>query len=164
MKRLKEAGVVVLWRPFHEMNGTWFWWGPNDRTKQTNAKDFQLLWQDMHRTFEAMGLDNLVWVYAGNNPWKPYVRDAFVAMYPGADFVDVVGMDIYKAPVPEFAENYETLKQFNKPIVIAECGDDIDNLGVKVLDERDLVRQYKGKAAYFMQWSSWRTRSSWLRA
>lgn len=155
LKELKDAGVVVLWRPFHEMNGTWFWWGPNDDRQPTNLEDFKHLWQDMHTTFNKMGLDNLIWVYSANKPFNQVTKDNVETMYPGKDYVDVVGMDIYKAPVPDFAENYDVLKKLNKTIVIAECGDDIDNTGTKILDERDILKTYKGKAGYFMQWHSW---------
>ncbi|GAB2595190.1 glycoside hydrolase family 26 protein [Spirosoma areae] len=140
---------------FHEMNGSWFWWGANDAETPTNLADFKQLWQDMHQTFTSMGLDNLVWVYAANNPFSPVTREAVLTMYPGDAYVDVVGMDIYKAPVPDFTENYKILQKLNKPIVVAECGDDIDNQGVKVLDELEIIRQYRGKAGYFMQWHSW---------
>lgn len=125
---LKDAGVVVLWRPFHEMNGPWFWWGPNNANRPTSLADFQLLWQDIYQTFTAMGINNLVWVYAVNNPFSPSTKDAVVSMFPGDAYVDVVGMDIYKAPVPDFTDNYELLKKLNKTIVLAEC-DDIDNQG-----------------------------------
>ena len=155
LKALRKAGVVVLWRPFHEMNGSWFWWGPNDAKSPSNLEDFKLLWQDQHQTFAQMGLDNLVWVYAVNNPFNAVSRDAILGMYPGAAYVDIVGMDIYKAPVPDFIDNYALLKQFSKTIVVAECGDDIDNQGKKVLDELDLLKKYRGKAGYFMQWHSW---------
>ncbi|MDR6562311.1 MULTISPECIES: glycosyl hydrolase [unclassified Arcicella] len=155
LKKLKDAGVVVLWRPFHEMNGSWFWWGPNDDKQPTNLEDFKILWQDMHKTFRKMGLDNLVWVYAPNNPFSSSTKEAVLTMYPGDSYVDIVGMDIYKAPVPDFTDNYELLKKLNKTIVIAECGDDIDNKGTKVLDETEIVKKYKGKAGYFMQWHSW---------
>ena len=76
-------------------------------------------------------------------------------MCPGNAYVDMIGTSIYKAPLPDFKENYETLKQFKKTIMIAECGDDIDNQWVKVLDEIDMLRKYRGKAGYFLQWASW---------
>lgn len=155
LKKLQDAGVTVLWRPFHEMNGSWFWWGPNDGKQPTNLADFRLLWQDMHKTFTDMGLDNLVWVYAVNNPFSPSTKEAVISMFPGEAYVDLVGMDIYKAPVPDFTDNYELLKKLNKTIVVAECGDNIDNQGKKVLDEVEIVKKYRGKAAYFMQWHSW---------
>lgn len=155
---LKKAGVVVIWRPFHEMNGNWFWWGLEDAKKTTKAGDYHLLWRDMHATFTQMGLDNLIWVFAPSNPWNQDVRNSLALLYPGGDYVDMVGMSIYKAPVPDFVENYATLKQFNKTIVIAECGDDIDNQGKKVLDELDILTKYRGKAGYFLQWASWQNR------
>jgi mannan endo-1,4-beta-mannosidase len=152
---LKKAGVVVIWRPFHEMNGNWFWWGLEDAKKTAKVNDYHLLWQDMHKTFTQMGLDNLIWVFAPSNPWNQDVRNSLALLYPGNDYVDIVGMSIYKAPLPDFVENYATLKQFSKTIVIAECGDDIDNQGDKVLDEMDMLRKYRGKAGYFLQWASW---------
>lgn len=152
---LKKAGVVVIWRPFHEMNGNWFWWGLKDAKNTTKARDFHQLWQDMHSTFLQMGLDNLLWVFAPSNPWNQDVRTAISRLYPGNKYVDIVGMSIYKAPLPDFDENYGTLRQFGKTIVIAECGDDIDNQGDKSLDELDFLRKYRGKAGYFLQWASW---------
>lgn len=152
---LKKAGVVVIWRPFHEMNGNWFWWGLEDAKNPKKVSDYHLLWQDMHKTFTQMGLDNLIWVFAPSDPWNQDVRNSLALLYPGSEYVDIVGMSIYKAPVPDFLENYASLKQFNKTIVIAECGDDIDNQGVKVLDEMDILRKYRGKAGYFLQWASW---------
>jgi mannan endo-1,4-beta-mannosidase len=151
LKKLKAAGVVVLWRPFHEMTGPWFWWGPNDPKQPTNLKDFQLLWLDMHRTFDELGLDNLVWVYAGFDLRNQIDQDIFKSMYPGAHVVDVVGMDIYQVPVPDLGRNLATMQSFQKPIVISECGGD----AVSPLDEREFLEQYAGKAACFMQWTSW---------
>jgi mannan endo-1,4-beta-mannosidase len=59
LKQLKDSGVIVLWRPFHEMNGSWFWWGVNDNKEPTNQGDYKALWKDMYETFfKDFGLDN----------------------------------------------------------------------------------------------------------
>jgi len=39
LQQLRDAGVVVLWRPFHEMNGGWFWWGAKNRRFLFNSGD-----------------------------------------------------------------------------------------------------------------------------
>jgi mannan endo-1,4-beta-mannosidase len=55
LQELKEAGVVVLWRPFHEMNGGWFWWGAKD------PDAFIRVWQHMFDYFsKTKNLDNLL--------------------------------------------------------------------------------------------------------
>ena len=84
LQELKEAGVVVLWRPFHEMNGGWFWWGGHD------PETFIRLWREMFDYFsDAKGLDNLLWVYAPNH------GNRTAAYYPGDRYVDLVGLDAY---------------------------------------------------------------------
>jgi len=62
LKELKDAGVVVLWRPFHEMNGGWFWWGAKE------PEQFIALWRHMFDYFsKTKSLDNLLWVYGPNH-------------------------------------------------------------------------------------------------
>lgn len=87
--KLRDAGVVVIWRPFHEMNGAWFWWH-----QQTQA-DFRDLWINMFDYFtNTRGLNNLLWGYSPNIAWDKWAqRPDFY--YPGAEYVDVVGLDVY---------------------------------------------------------------------
>ena len=55
LQALKQAGVVVLWRPFHEMNGGWFWWGGK------SPDSFVAVWRHMFDYFtRTKGLDNLL--------------------------------------------------------------------------------------------------------
>ncbi|WP_319501302.1 glycosyl hydrolase [uncultured Draconibacterium sp.] len=85
---LKENKVPVLWRPFHEMNGSWFWWGPKKGTGNDGAQ-FVKLWQFMFDYFyHDKKLDNLIWVWGGS-----YEADA--SFYPGEKYVDIVGTDTY---------------------------------------------------------------------
>ena len=86
LKRLERAGVPVLWRPFHEMDGKWFWWG------RGGAEGFVKLWRLMYdRYTHHWGLRNLIWVLGFSDapgdltPW-----------YPGDDCVDILGGDSYK--------------------------------------------------------------------
>lgn len=83
LKKLQDAGVPVLWKPFHEFDGVWFWWGKG------GSDNFIKLWQLMYdRYTNHHGLNNLIWVlgYSGevNDNW-----------YPGDEFVDIVGADNY---------------------------------------------------------------------
>ena len=80
LKSLRDAGIPILWRPLHEASGGWFWWGA------TGADDYKWLWKLMfNRMTYVHGLDNLIWVWnAQNKDW-----------YPGDEYVDIVGEDIY---------------------------------------------------------------------
>lgn len=151
LQALKNAGVVVIWRPFHEMNANWFWWGINEYNgKQTNVQAYINLWKDMYDTFvDDYGLTNLIWVYSPNSfsSWTAPVK----AYYPGSAYVDLVGEDVYSAVggLPDYAE----LSSFGKPIVVTECGPNSANYGK--YDESAMVANIVGKACYFLQWHSW---------
>jgi mannan endo-1,4-beta-mannosidase len=83
LKRLADAGVPVLWRPLHEADGQWFWWGSK------GPVPFVALWRLMHdRLTGVHGLHNLIWVYSYANRVDP-------RWYPGDGYVDVVGVDGY---------------------------------------------------------------------
>lgn len=81
LKLLRDADIPVLWRPFHEAAGGWFWWGKD-------AASFKSLWIAMFNYFKTEGLDNLIWV------WTTEGNDS--DWYPGDQYVDIVGRDIYK--------------------------------------------------------------------
>lgn len=87
--RYKGKLIPIAFRPFHEMNGAWFWWGsPN-----TNAIEYVQLWR---KTVEILrdeyDLHNLLYVYSPN---KLNPEDDYLAFYPGDRYVDVLGIDIY---------------------------------------------------------------------
>ncbi|MEW6158499.1 MAG: putative Ig domain-containing protein [Verrucomicrobiota bacterium] len=88
LAELRDAGVVVLWRPMSEMNGGWFWWG---RARQA---DYIALWRHMHDYFTRVkGLHNLLWVYESDSGVHPGVPSDYYV--PGDDVVDVVGHNFY---------------------------------------------------------------------
>lgn len=90
---LRDDRIPVIFRPYHEMNGGWFWWGGN-------ALRFKALWlMTYNRYVNHHRLDNLLWAW---NPDKPYpgVED----FYPGDATVDLLGTDIY--PDPNRKETY----------------------------------------------------------
>ncbi len=86
LTKLKEADVPVLWRPLHEAEGAWFWWGAEgpEPCKQL----YRLLYDKLTNEY---GLDNLIWV------WTGYTFPTSAAWYPGDDVVDMVGYDKYNA-------------------------------------------------------------------
>lgn len=151
LQKLRDAGVVVLWRPFPQMNGDQFWWGINAyQDQQTNVQDFTALWQDLYETLTYdYGLDNLLWTYSvmpqlgWNAPGTAY--------YPGSDYVDLVGMEYY-GPHPDFPD-FQSLHSLGKTLVISETGPSGGSEGT--WDELQLISVLAGKAAYFLQWHSY---------
>lgn len=117
LKRLQAAGVPVLWRPYHEMNGAWFWWGARRGSR------FVDLWKQHYQRLTAHhGLHNLVWVWNTNAPNHFRVRK-YADLYPGADTVDILATDIYGGSYQQRFHD-DLLKLANgKPISIGECGE-----------------------------------------
>jgi mannan endo-1,4-beta-mannosidase len=113
LKQAQTAGVPVLWRPFHEMNGNWFWWCQQSR--------FPELWIQMYdRLTHFHGLNNLLWVYSANFPQDPVEK-----YYPGQNYVDILGLDIYENYGASYTDAlYAALVKLanGKPIGITENG------------------------------------------
>ena len=110
LQQLRDAGVPVLWRPFHEFDGQWFWWGKG------GADNFIKLWQMMYDRFtNEYGLNNLIWVlgYSGE------VKDGW---YPGNDYCDIIGSDTYDNSTNLSAWNRLTALGTGKPMAFHECG------------------------------------------
>ena len=78
LKQLQDAKVPVLWRPYHEMNGDWFWWGGRYEGKYTTAALYR---QIFDRLVNNHKLNNLIWVWSVDRPSKP--GREFVNYYPG---------------------------------------------------------------------------------
>jgi mannan endo-1,4-beta-mannosidase len=137
LKQLRDAHVPVLWRPYHEMNGGWFWWG-----KKSGADGYKKLYRMMFdRLARFHKLNNLIWVYGPNEVTPPHV-DGYEVYYPGDDVVDVLATDVYST---NFARGqYEQLLSVakNKPIAIAESGS---------VPSPDVLKE-QPRWAWFMYW------------
>lgn len=121
LKELQTDNVPVLWRPLHEAAGGWFWWGAK------GAAPLKSLWLIMYdRMVNHHGLNNLIWV------WTREPNDD--AWYPGDEFVDIVGRDMYRD-----GDHSSHILEFNdmnnrygkkKMVALSEVGSfpDVDNL------------------------------------
>ncbi len=83
--------VPIIFRPWHENNGGWFWWG----AKQSTPKEFRGLWCMLQDYLLFEGLDNLVWSYSPNLDGN-CTEEQFLERYPGDDRVDLIGLDAYQ--------------------------------------------------------------------
>ena len=121
LKQLQDAHVPVLWRPYHEMNGVWFWWG-NRKGENGIVK----LWKMMYdRYVNYHHLNNLIWIWGANG-----IRDipldeaySYKDYYPGAEYVDVLGADVYHFDYEQ--KDYNELLQLanGKLIALTEVGE-----------------------------------------
>ena len=138
---LREAGVPVLWRPYHEMNGVWFWW-----CNKSGPEGFARLWIQMHERFtQHHGLDNLVWVWNANAPRDRPGDEAYAyrEFYPGGDYVDVLAADVYRNDYRQ--SHHDELLELaeGRPIALGEVGE---------LPTPEILEQ-QPCWAWFMPWS-----------
>jgi mannan endo-1,4-beta-mannosidase len=136
LRQLQAAGVPVLFRPYHEMNGNWFWWGGRSGEHGSAALYRQLY----DRFVNVHHLNNLVWVWNVNSPGGN--SGSIDTFYPGAKYADIVTMDIYG----KFDQGYYTSMLAladAKPIALAEVG---------AMPSLDVLVQ-QPRWAYFMMWS-----------
>jgi mannan endo-1,4-beta-mannosidase len=94
LKQLQTAKVPVLWRPYHEMNGVWFWW-----CNHPGEDGFKKLWIMMYNYFtHHHKLNNLLWVWNTNAPRDIPNDEAFdyELFFPGVEYVDVLAADVYR--------------------------------------------------------------------
>ena len=120
LAELQEAGVPVLWRPFHEFDGAWFWWGKGD------SDNFKRLWIMMydHFTYD-LKLNNLIWVLGYSHNGTDYMGKP-ARWYPGDEYCDIVGADSYEADINGAEKRlHKVVKKITKgtkPLIFHECG------------------------------------------
>jgi mannan endo-1,4-beta-mannosidase len=112
LRRFQDARIPILWRPLHESQGGWFWWG----AKGPDA--FKQLWALLYnRLVNVDGIHNLVWVFTSGDDLN---------WYPGDAFVDVIGIDSYPSNIHDTESGLWDLlqKRFigQRPLTIAEFG------------------------------------------
>jgi len=83
--------IPVIFRPFHELNGDWFWWGGKNCTPDELMQLYQFTESYLR---DKKNVHNLLYAY---NTDKFYSKDEYLKRYPGDEWVDVIGFDIYQA-------------------------------------------------------------------
>ena len=133
LKKLSSNNIPVLWRPLHESEGTWFWWGAK------GPEPFKQLWRLLYQRLTSYhGLHNLIWVLSSEDP----------VWYPGDDVVDVVGVDAYPTdPTDALSARSQALQaRFNgrKLVALTEFG------GVPDIEK---MQRYGVWWAWFAPWT-----------
>jgi len=132
---LKEKGVEVMFRPFHEMNQGLFWWGGRPGSEGT-MKIYQMTHDYLTKEKE---LDNLIWVWNVQDldfEWEAY--------NPGDEYWDVMTLDVYDKN-GFTTRNYELMLDIagDKPIGIGECA---------ILPTPELLLE-QPRWTFFMAWA-----------
>lgn len=144
LKAFKNANIPVLWRPLHEAQGRWFWWGAK------GPEHCKTLWRLMFdRLVKHHGLNNLIWI------WTTEANDDAINWYPGDQYVDILGMDIYPGANQHGSQyiSFNKVKEIfggKKLITLSECGSAPDPA---------LMLEYGDMWSWFMPWNGDYTRS-----
>ena len=145
LSQLKDSGVVVMFRPFHEMNGSWFWWGGKPTTL------FVKVWKQMFDYYtNTKKLNNLIWVFS------TYIGNNATSFYPGDAYVDITGFDAYTSNVTaDEIAGYSSMVALSKPFAFTEFGPENASNPSGTFDYRIFingVKTYFPDACYFMSW------------
>lgn len=82
--------VPVIFRPFHEFDGGWFWWGATHCTKD----EFKSLWRFTASYLrDSLDVHNFLYAFSPDNKFNS--ENEYLERYPGDEWVDMVGMDNY---------------------------------------------------------------------
>ena len=149
LKQLQDAGIPVLWRPFHEFDGAWFWWGKG------GSEYFKRLWIMMYNHYtNDLGLNNLIWVLGYSHNGTDYGEN-LANWYPGNRYCDIVGADSY-----EVSQNGAEGRLYNPIYKI------VGNAKPLALHETGLIPS-EGQLeevpwVWFMTWhTTWLTEDNW---
>jgi mannan endo-1,4-beta-mannosidase len=134
LRKFLKNDIPVLWRPFHEAYGDWFWWG--SKGPVVASKLYQMMYE--YYTDE-LHLDNLLWV------WNCPIKEA----YPGDKYVDVISVDIYleEYEKTDYKKQYEEMIEATskeKVAALAEIG---------YLPDIKALEKSRVPWAYYMLWS-----------
>ncbi|WP_139902156.1 cell wall-binding repeat-containing protein [Clostridium thermarum] len=126
--QLEEKGIPVLFRPFHENSGSWFWWG----AAHCDQAAFKNLWRyTVEYLRDVKDVHNFLYVYSPNGPIP--TEEYYLERYPGDDYVDVMAFDYYNNDPDvndSFIENLKDIitvveglaKKHNKLTAVSETG------------------------------------------
>lgn len=147
--QLQDAGIPAIWRPFHEGAGNyyaggdaWFWWG------YEGPEIYVKLWKLMFEYFNQKGIHNLIWVWTTEN-------NGDGAYYPGDDYVDIVGRDLYGKNATESYSQWNTVNTDyqQKMVALSECGNKVN--GRTIISSQAIIPEQWSKGCqwlYFMPW------------
>ena len=126
LKTPKGEAIPVIFRPYHENNGSWFWWGQNN----CYDEQYHTLWNMTQDYINECLPGSIVWSYSPNLQGT-WTEEQWMVRYPGDDRVDLIGVDAYqwgteedfkRGLIADLTLVTEIAKKHNKLIAMTECG------------------------------------------
>ena len=106
--------VPLIFRPFHEFDGGWFWWGKPHCTRE----EFISLWRfTVSYLRDSLGVHNFIYAFSPDNKFN--TEEEFLERYPGDEWVDMVGVDNYG---DMGRDRYDTLTAIRKLKIVSDYG------------------------------------------
>lgn len=134
LRGFQEKRIPILWRPFHEANGKWFWWGA--KGQEVVRELYRLMY---HYFTDVKRLNNLIWV------WNNDVKEGYV----GDEYCDILSADYYPPAYNHtpLKEQYNLLRSISstKPLAIGEIGP---------LPDISAMKEAGTDWLWFMMWSN----------
>ncbi len=123
--------VPVIWRPFHEHTGGWFWWG----TGASTAEEYIELWRFSHQYLtETRGCSNLLFSYS---PDIFRTREKYLERFPGEEYVDILGFDNYH----DFRTNEGVPLAIEQIRIVVELAGEMDKVAALTETGYNLIPQ-----------------------
>lgn len=124
LKTEEGVKVPVIFRPWHEHTGSWFWWGE----KLCTPEEYKSLWQMTVKTLQEAGVNNALYAYSTGS--EPQDAAQYLVRYPGDDFIDILGFDSYQFEHDTYVSAMEKMLKIlvdvghahNKVIAVTETG------------------------------------------
>lgn len=119
--------IPIIFRPFHEHTGSWFWWGED----LCSSEDYIELWRITVDYLTEKGLNNILYAYSSAGNFDS--AEKFLEKYPGDDIIDIIGFDIYQFGADDnlnYIESTKSMLEILTPIaeekgiitILAETG------------------------------------------
>jgi mannan endo-1,4-beta-mannosidase len=116
VKRARDTNgraIPIIFRPYHEHNGSWFWWGKNN----CSELEYQQLWQfTMHYLRDTLGVHNFIYTFSPDgHQYSP--KSQYLYGYPGDDYVDILGLDFYfggTAEVSKLGDRIQHIAEYSE--------------------------------------------------
>lgn len=135
LKIFRDKNIPILWRPLHEAEGGWFWWGAK------GPEPCKKLWRLMYDRFTNYhGLNNLIWIW----------NSISLEWYPGDDCVDIMSCDHYSEPY-----DYNPLKEkFDKTNLPAAGNKMVAYTENGTIPHLEKAMEEEAHWLWFMTWSN----------
>ena len=90
LKDTNGKQIPIIFRPFHEFDGNWFWWGANYCTAEEYISVYRFT---VNYLRDTKNVHNILFAFSPDNSYT--TPSSYLSRYPGDDYVDILGMDNY---------------------------------------------------------------------